>query len=41
MRTKQLIITFFLLGTTISFAQSKDETTVLQLSKDKWQWMAH
>ncbi len=38
---KHLIIVFFLLGTTFSFAQSsKDEQTVMQLSKDKWQWMA-
>ncbi|AFK05525.1 hypothetical protein Emtol_0255 (plasmid) [Emticicia oligotrophica DSM 17448] len=41
MKIKHLIITFFLLGTTFSFAQtSKDEQTVMQLSKDKWQWMA-
>lgn len=40
MKIKQLIIAFFLLGTTFSFAQSKDEQTVLQISKDKWQWMA-
>ncbi|HAK79632.1 MAG TPA: DUF4440 domain-containing protein [Runella sp.] len=41
MKIKNLIIAFFLLGTTISFAQSsKDEAAVLQLSKDKWQWMA-
>ena len=41
MKIKYLIIAFFLLETTISFAQSsKDEQTVLQLSKDKWQWMA-
>lgn len=41
MKIKHLIIAFFLLGTTISFAQSsKDAETVLQLSKDKWQWMA-
>ena len=38
---KQLILLFFFLGTTYSFAQSsKDAETVLQLSKDKWQWMA-
>ncbi|PWK20051.1 uncharacterized protein DUF4440 [Arcicella aurantiaca] len=41
MKIKHLIIVFFLLGTSFSFAQStKDEETVLQLSKDKWQWMA-
>jgi ketosteroid isomerase-like protein len=41
MKIKQLFIAFFLLGTTFSFAQSsKDAETVLQLSKDKWQWMA-
>ncbi|MBP6374621.1 MAG: nuclear transport factor 2 family protein [Flavobacterium sp.] len=38
---KQLILLFFFLCTTYSFAQSsKDAETVLQLSKDKWQWMA-
>lgn len=41
MKIKHLIVMFFLLGTTFSFAQSsKDESTVLQISKDKWQWMA-
>ncbi|MFN8346949.1 MAG: nuclear transport factor 2 family protein [Spirosomataceae bacterium] len=41
MKINNLIIVFFLLETTFSFAQSsKDEATVLQLSKDKWQWMA-
>ncbi|MES2519890.1 MAG: nuclear transport factor 2 family protein [Bacteroidota bacterium] len=35
------IIGLMLILTQISFAQSsKDEQTVLQLSKDKWQWMA-
>lgn len=41
MKFNNLIVVFFLLGTTFSFAQSsKDESTVLQISKDKWQWMA-
>ena len=41
MKIKHLIIVFFLLGTSLSYAQSsKDEATVLQISKDKWQWMA-
>jgi hypothetical protein len=41
MKIKQLIIVFFLLGTSFSFAQSsKDEAIVLQISKDKWLWMA-
>jgi hypothetical protein len=41
MKIKHLIIAFFLLGTTFSFAQStKDEQEVMQISKDKWQWMA-
>ncbi|MDI9864266.1 nuclear transport factor 2 family protein [Flectobacillus sp. DC10W] len=41
MKIKYLIIAFFLLGINSSFAQSsKDESTVLQISKDKWQWMA-
>jgi len=38
---KYLISVFFLLGTTFCFAQSsKEEQEVMQLSKDKWQWMA-
>jgi hypothetical protein len=41
MKIKHLNIVFFLLVSTFSFAQtSKNEETVLQLSKDKWQWMA-
>ena len=41
MKIKQLIIVFFLIGTSFSFAQSsKDEAIVLQISKDKWLWMA-
>ena len=41
MKIKQLIIVFFLLGTSFSFAQSsKDEAIVLQISKDKWLWMS-
>jgi hypothetical protein len=41
MKIKQLIIVFFLLGTSFSFAQSsKDETIILQISKDKWLWMS-
>ncbi|OYU66811.1 MAG: DUF4440 domain-containing protein [Cytophagaceae bacterium BCCC1] len=41
MKIKQLIIIFFLIGTSFSFAQSsKDEAIVLQISKDKWLWMA-
>lgn len=41
MKIKYLIIAFFIFGTSLSYAQSsKDEATVLQLSKDKWQWMA-
>ncbi len=35
------ILSIFLILGQISFAQStKDEQTILQLSKDKWQWMA-
>ena len=35
------ILSLFLLIGQISFAQSsKDEQKILQLSKDKWQWMA-
>ncbi len=40
---KASILSLFLLTTTlqITFAQSsKDEQTIMQLSKDKWQWMA-
>lgn len=41
MKIKHLITVFFLLSTSFSFAQSsKDEATVLQISKDKWLWMA-
>ena len=41
MKIKQLIIVFFLIGTSFSFAQSsKDEAIVLQISKDKWLWMS-
>jgi hypothetical protein len=41
MKIKQLIIVFFLIGTSFSFAQSsKDETIILQISKDKWLWMS-
>lgn len=36
------IVTILLLIGQFSFAQSsKDEATVLQISKDKWQWMAN
>lgn len=35
------ILALFLICSVSAFAQSsKDEQTVLQLSKDKWQWMA-
>jgi ketosteroid isomerase-like protein len=40
---KKIIIglTLFLLSATVSIAQStKEAQTILQLSKDKWQWMA-
>jgi ketosteroid isomerase-like protein len=42
---KALLIGLFILvmgfQTSLSFAQStKDEQTIMQLSKDKWQWMA-
>lgn len=41
MKIKHLIIAFFILGTKISMAQvSKAEQEVMQISKDKWQWMA-
>lgn len=41
MKINQLIVLFILFGTSFSFAQySKAEQEVLQLSKDKWQWMA-
>lgn len=41
MKIKYFVIVLALLGTTASYAQSsKDEATVLQLSKDKWKWMA-
>jgi len=41
MKNKILGLALFFLSTTWSFAQSsKEEQTVMQLSKDKWQWMA-
>lgn len=41
MNKKIIAVILFFLGATWSFAQpSKDELKVLQLSKDKWQWMA-
>ncbi|AYQ36203.1 nuclear transport factor 2 family protein [Runella sp. SP2] len=41
MKIKHIVFCFFFLATNVSFAQSsKEEATVLKLSKDKWQWMA-
>ncbi len=41
MKIRHIIIAIFLMGTTLSFAQSlNDEATILQLSKHKWQWMS-
>ena len=39
---KRIIISLFLIFLTVQvvFSQSKTEKEVLQLSKDKWQWMA-
>lgn len=42
MKIKHLIAFFFLIGTNLTYAQSsKAEQEVLQLSKEKWQWMAY
>jgi hypothetical protein len=41
MKNKIIVSAIFFLLTVSSFAQSsKDEQKILQLSKDKWQWMA-
>jgi Domain of unknown function (DUF4440) len=41
MKNKIIVSAIFFLWTALSFAQSsKDEQKILQLSKDKWQWMA-
>lgn len=41
MKNRIIILALIFLSTSWSFAQSsKEEQTVLQLSKDKWQWMA-
>ena len=41
MKKLMLGLTLFFLSTTWSIAQSlKDEQKIIQLSKDKWQWMA-
>ena len=40
MNTNLKILALILFCSISSFAQSKDEQTVLQISKDKWQWMA-
>lgn len=41
MKNKIIGLAIFFLCTTWSFAQSsKEEQKILQLSKDKWQWMA-
>ncbi len=41
MKIKLIGLAFLMLSTTVSFAQSsKEEQAILQLSKDKWQWMA-
>lgn len=38
---KKIIVGFFILFSFVTYAQSsKEEATVLQISKDKWQWMA-
>jgi hypothetical protein len=40
MRTKFLTLIFSFFIFSISFSQTKEEKELLQLSKDKWQWMA-
>ena len=41
MKTSIKILALFLICSISSFAQStKEEQEILQLSKDKWQWMA-
>lgn len=41
MKIKHLIVVFFLIGTSLTYAQSsKTEQEILQISRDKWQWMA-
>jgi hypothetical protein len=41
MKNKFTWVALFLLSTTWTFAQSlNDEQAIIQLSKDKWQWMA-
>lgn len=41
MKNIVMILVLLCLNTTLSFAQSsKEEESILQLSKDKWQWMA-
>lgn len=41
MKNRIIVFALIFLSATWSFAQSsKDEETIMQLSKDKWQWMA-
>jgi Domain of unknown function (DUF4440) len=41
MKNRIIVLALIFLSTFTSFAQlSKDEQTILQISKDKWQWMA-
>lgn len=40
MKNKILGLALFLLSTTLAFAQSSEEQKIMELSKDKWQWMA-
>lgn len=41
MKNRIIVFALIFISATWSFAQSsKDEETIMQLSKDKWQWMA-
>ena len=40
MKKLLFVFTFFLIGVSITFAQSTTEQEIKKLSMDKWQWMA-